>query len=233
MLYHRGFDCANRLRVAIEQTQLIKLRAHCPFQSPHCIASDHAVKGVKGIQRLFGEHCNATAQCAQLRSDIVSARGDPDRPILRCPQAEQVQHGHRLFPNHQQAAVDLELLHILRQVTTGHSLVNVLVSGQPAEFFYPRLHVMTRRSLALHDRGHVHRILYLFISRNRFLRNLKPGTALRPHHGDPEFPLQHDFPFCRPDLLDVRGSVTFGEDIWNRHAVSRANEALRSSTRMQ
>lgn len=112
-------------------------------------------------------------------------------------------------------AVYLQLLNVLGEVPTRHALVNVLVTREIAEFLDPGFHIMTRDTLARIDRFEIDRIDDLLVGIDGIFGNVEAEVALAFHHRDPEFALESDFSFWRPDRRHGGGCVALCEDVGN------------------
>ena len=99
--------------------------------------------------------------------------------------------------------------------------MDVLASGQVAEFLDARLHIVAGDAFAGVDGSQVHLVLHPFIGFNHAVRNIQPKVFLGLHHGNPEFAFQNDASFGGPDRFHRRGGVPLRQNIGNHAHVNK------------
>ncbi len=133
-----------------------------------------------------------------------------DVPPFMSSFRERGKGGNGLVVNQAKGGKNLQLLHILGEISGGHPLVDFLMAGKIVEFLEPGLDVMTGNTLALLNRLQVDLCLNGFIGRDRFFRDGEAKLPLSAHDRNPEVALEDDAAFGGPDLLHGTGSVTIG-----------------------
>ncbi len=134
---------------------------------------------------------------------------------LRGTLCHAIESSHHLVTYHLHGAPNLQLLHILRKVTTRHTLVNMLLPRKIAEFLNASLHIMTRDTLALKDGIEIYLPLNRLISINSLLRDIETEILLCFHHSDPELPLKNDTSLSRPYILHGRRCIATSQHVGN------------------
>ena len=208
-------ELAHRLRVLAEERKLVELGTHSPFEPAHAVALHHAHPGPGPMHNLLTEHRHALAHGRGLGGHIVCAGGKNHIAPALGALGHAVEYRHRLIADDVHRTPDLQLLHILRQVAAGHSLVNMLETGQVAELLNTGLHIVAGDALAGIDTLHIHLSLHAFVGIDGLLRNIQPQVLLGLHHRNPELALQHNAAFGRPDSFHGIGGVTPGQYIRN------------------
>ena len=192
---------ADGLRVLAEEGELVQLGADGALEPAHAVALHHAHPSPGPVHNLLTEHGDALAHGAGLCCHVVGAGAEHEVAPSGGVLAHAVQHGHGLVADNLHAAPYLQLLHVLREVTAGHALVDVLVAGEVAELLDAGLHIMAGDALAVVNGLNINAALHALVSVDGLLRNVQPQVLLRLHHGDPELALQHDSALCGPNAL--------------------------------
>ena len=208
-----ALEFEHSLRVALEEAELVELRADRALEPTHRIACDERVETLRGVEQFFAEHGEAFAVGRDLRGDVVGAGGDDEVAVFVGFSREAVEGCRRGETDHAEAAVDLELLDVLGEVAARHALVDVLVSGEITEFLDARLHVVAGDALTGIDRSQVDLIDDTLIGGDGLGGNVETEVALCLHHRDPELALETDFSFGGPDRFHGGGGIAFGEDV--------------------
>ena len=210
-----GLELAHGIRVLGKEGKLVELRTHSTLEAAHAVALHHAHPGPGPVHNLLTEHSHALAHGRCLGGHIVRAGGKDHIAPAVGALGHAVEHGHRLIADDVHGAPDLQLLHVFGQVAAGHTLVDMLVAGEVAEFLNAGFHVVTRHAFAGVDALHIHLFLHALVGINRLLRNIQPQVFLGLHHSNPELTLQHNAALGRPDGFHGIGGVTPGQYIRN------------------
>ena len=170
---------------------------------------------MKGAQDLLAEHREALSKGRGLGGDIVGPGGDHEVRPLGGALGEAGEDGDRFIADDLERAVNLKLLDVLGEVPRGHPFVDVLVAGEVVEFLDTGLHVVTGDALAFVDGSEVDLVFDRLVSRDGFVRDIETEGLLGLHDGDPKVTFEDDAAFGGPDVADLGGGVSFGEDVWD------------------
>ena len=96
------------------------------------------------------------------------------------------ERGYRLVAHEKKGAIDLELLHILSEVSGGHSFVKLFVSGEIVEFFDAGFDIMSSDALTGIDRFEINLVFYRLVGFESFVGNIKAEVFLSTGDGEPE-----------------------------------------------
>ena len=101
--------------------------------------------------------------------------------------------------------------------------MDVFVTGQRAELVDAGLDVVAGDRLALSDRCQVDLVFDRLVGLDCFVGHGDAESLLRPHHGDPQFTLEHDLALGGPDLVHRFARVAGREHVHHgicRHGVT-------------
>ena len=130
--------------------------------------------------------------------------------------------GDSLVADELEGTQDLQLLDVLREVTGGHALVNVLVASQGVELFDACLDVVARDALAVSDGRKVDVLDDGLVGRDGLCRDVDAEVLLGLHDGDPQLTLEDDLVLRRPDLGHLGGCIACGQYVGNVLFLSHA-----------
>ena len=150
-------------------------------------------------KHFLAEHGDALAQGRDLRRNIVGAGRERDVAQLCGTLRETDQRSDAFGLDDLQRAEDLQLLHVLGQVTTGHALVQMLMARKIAELLNARLHIMPSDALTLHDRLQIDLVLHPLVALDHTVWHRNAEIRLALQHRDPVVTFQPDFALATPD----------------------------------
>lgn len=139
--------------------------------------------------------------------------GDDQFAVLTGELAEPGQDRHRAVAHQFQRQPDLELLDILGQVARGHSLVDLLVTGEGVELLDAGLDVVPGHLLALGDRGQVDLVEDALVIGEGRVGYLDPEVLLGAQHRQPQLTFQLHLLLGGPEDSQLRRGVAAGQDI--------------------
>src|SRR5699024_5300893 len=137
--------------VAAHQVQHVLGSAHWSLDVAQWVAAPDAFYALDGQQHFIASRCNTLTYGGRLRGNVLRAARHDATLVFRGVLTNARCYRDGFITNELQGAVDLQLLDVLRQVTGGHALVNVLMTSQRVEFFDASFHVMARHALTIRD----------------------------------------------------------------------------------
>ena len=189
---HALLELLDPADVAVEQVELVLLRADRALDAAERVAGEQLVDAAVGLEELLAGVGEPLAERGRLRGHVVAAAGDDQRRVLRGALGQAGQRGHDPRPHELERSPHLQLLDVLGEVTGCHALVDLFVPGEGGELLDARLHVVAGDPFAGLDRRQIDR------DRSRSRRPRSPRWARRfpallgLEDRDPELALEHD-----------------------------------------
>ena len=201
--------------VTAQQVQHVLRGTHRALDSAQRVACQQLLGARQAQQQLIGRGSKALAQGGGLRGDVVGTARHHEPLVLAGQAADAVEDGDALIAGQHERAVNLQLLHVLREIAGGHTLVDLLEASEVVELLNAGLHVVAGDLLPLGDGGQVHLVEDLLIGGRSLGRDLDAEFLLSLHHGEPELALHLDLLLRGPQVGHLRGGIAGGEDVGN------------------
>ena len=164
-------------------------------------------------QQFFAKHRDAFAKCGGLSGHVVRAGGNDDIFPTYGKFRQPRQNSRRSFTHDTQRTVDLQLFHILGQITRRHPFVDVFMAGQIVELLDTRLDVVASDPFPFSDRCQIDFVDDFLVVCDRLIGNIEPQRLLRFHDGDPELSFKLDSALGGPDFGNSGRSVSLSQNI--------------------
>ena len=141
-------------------------------------------------QQFIGRRGEALAEGCHLSGNVVRPSRYRKLVVLNCTRGEAGKNCNHLVTSDVHRGENLQLLDILRQITTRHPLVDVFMSGQSAELLDPSLHIVTSDGLPAANRLEIHLVDDCLIRLHNPVGHINAEILLRLEHRNPELPLK-------------------------------------------
>ena len=171
--------------VPVEEVQLVLLSADRPLEPPKGVVLFQVGDSPVGDQEFLGRRDEPLPQGGGLGHHIVGPAGNHQRRILGRQAGQPGQGGHHPVQDYLETVPDLELFDIFGEVPRRHSLVDLFMASQGAEFLQPGLHVVTGGLLPSPDGSQVNLVDYRPIVGDHRIVDFEAEVPLGFEHGDP------------------------------------------------